>query len=544
MTRPTNPASALGTALRSTSLDVLRTGGACDAVVVGAGAAGGLAALALTEAGLRVLVLDAGWPAQHHRSLFRRATVGLVQRLADPEGLRFIPPRFVPRVRSTISAVGRWRQPVQSTNYAWAFAPSAFVDDRDCPYATEEGAPFAWIRARQLGGRMTIPMHGRLYFRFGPDDLRPTDGLTPPWPVDSGELDDWYGRVERRLGLLGSYDRVPWLPDSELATELAPSVDQAELQARLAARWPFARPVLGRHAPPPDYLEAAARTGRLLCRQGAVVNGVEVDAAGCVSGVTWIDEAARSAQRVHAPLVFLCASTLESTRILLLSKSADSPTGLGDGSGFLGRHLMDHLLVKAEGEAPPLVEPPAAVVPGHCVFLPRFDARHSPAPAPGRGFGVQLHQYAGGMGRSYFVMTSFGEMLPQMENRVTLDPTRRDAWGIPTLRIECRHSAADIRLANMQAESLRDLAAALDVTISQWTRIPDEPGASIHECGTARMGTEPSNSVLDRHNQCWEARGLYVTDGSSFPSQAYQNPTLTILALTERACRHALSGES
>ncbi|MEQ1729338.1 MAG: GMC oxidoreductase [Vicinamibacterales bacterium] len=255
----------------------------------------------------------------------------------------------------------------------------------------------------------------------------------------------------------------------------------------------------------------------------------------------WFDEESRAVQTIRAPLVFLCASALESTRILLLSRPSNSPAGLGGDSGALGRYLMDHTYVKLEGQSPALVAPAGDLDMGRCVFLPRFDARHRPGGRPeGRGFGVQVAQFSAGWGGTYFVGSSFGEMLPNEENHVTLDPERQDAWGIPVLRIDCRHTQEDLARAREQADALRELADVAGVRSPQLSPVPAEPGASVHECGTARMGTSPSDSVLDPHNQCWEARGLYVTDGASFPSQGYQNPTLTIMALTARACDHAL----
>jgi choline dehydrogenase-like flavoprotein len=142
--------------------------------------------------------------------------------------------------------------------------------------------------------------------------------------------------------------------------------------------------------------------------------------------------------------------------------------------------------------------------------------------------------------RSYFNAASFAEMLPQPENRVTLDPERRDAWGIPVLRIDCAHGDGELIRAREQIAALRELAKVVGVTLTEIDEAPGPPGIAIHECGTARMGSDPASSVLDPHNQCWEAQGLYVTDGACFPSQGSQNPTLTILALTARACDHAL----
>ena len=514
------PGPALAAALRVTTPKVLRTAKAYDAVVIGAGAAGGLAALLLAEAGVRVLVLEAG-QARDPGSRSR-----LVSPLLEPVALEIL----------------RRRQPIQSRCQVWEFDPEAFVDDLDHPYVTPPDRPFIWVRARQLGGRMVVPGHGQQYYRLGPDDFACSDGSGQPWPLQAGELDPWYAFVERRLELAGMCDNVPWLPDSELAYVLSPTPAEVALQRVIAGRWPSARPVLGRFAPPFDALEAAARTGRLLIRTGAIVREIEVDRCGHVLGVAWIDHQTRSEERARTRLVFLCASTLESTRLLLLSRSAQSPEGLGAKSGALGRYLMDHVRVQAHGEGPPLSQPVRSAK-GRCLYLPRFDARGLPAPRPGRGFGVQVYQWQVNGEHSQFGAVSFAEMLPRPENRATLDRDQRDVWGIPVLRIDCIHSDEELRRAREQIAALRDLAELAGVTLTGISRAPEPPGFASHEAGTARMGTEPENSVLDPHNQCWEAQGLYLTDGACFPSQGSQNPTLTILALTARACHHALHGK-
>jgi choline dehydrogenase-like flavoprotein len=394
------------------------------------------------------------------------------------------------------------------------------------------------VRARQLGGRMVVPNHGRQYYRLSPDDFACSDGASQPWPIRPSELDPWYGFVERRLGLAGMHDNVPWLPDSELSYVLTPTQNEAELQRAITARWPRVRPGVGRFSPPLDVLEAAAQTGRLLLRTGAIVREIEVDRSGQVAGVIWVDQQTRTEERAGARLVFLCASALESTRLLLLSRSAQSPYGLGTASGALGRYLMDHVCVKAEGEGLPLEED-MPVPQGRCLYLPRLDARNLPVPQPGPGFGVQLHQIPAGGECSKFHAVSFGEMLPRAENSVTLDTVRRDAWGIPVLRINCAYTDRELTCWREQIATLRELAELAGVTLTRIDTVPQPPGSAIHESGTARMGSSPKNSVLDPHNQCWEAQGLYVTDGACFPSQGSQNPTLTMLALTARACHHA-----
>jgi choline dehydrogenase-like flavoprotein len=496
--------------------------GAYDVLVVGAGAAGGLAAQLLTEAGLRVLVLDAGAPKSQRGFFSRRLIRSAILRLRGPAG---------------VDAFDRKRQPVQSRCYVWSLAPGAFVDDFDCPYVTPADRPFIWVRCRQLGGRMMIPGHGQQYYRLGSSDFAPADGLSPAWPLRPGELDPWYSLVERRLELFGTRDGLPWLPDSEIAHVLERSPAEAELQCAISTRWPGYRSVLARFGDPFNALDAAARTGRLLVYQGAIVREVVVDRSGRVRGVVWLDQRTRSVERASAPLVFLCASTLESTRVLLLSRSSQGTGGLGASSGVLGRHLMDHVMVRGGGQGPPVL-PGAAHKKGRCLYLPRFDARELGPPRAGRGFGVQLYQGPAGTD-SYLAAASFAEMLPRPENRVTLDPERRDAWGIPVLRIECAFSEAELARAHEQAIALRALAEVVGVTITWIEEPPLPPGSAMHECGTARMGSDPATSVLDSYNQCWEAQGLYVTDGACFPSQGSQNPTLTILALTARACDHA-----
>ena len=255
-------------------------------------------------------------------------------------------------------------------------------------------------------------------------------------------------------------------------------------------------------------------------------------------GVVWIDDRNGTEEQVCAPLVFLCASALESTRLLLLSGSARSPGGLGATSGVLGRYLMDHVFVRASGIGPPLRLPYCRDDDRSGVYLPRFDARDLPAPGAGRGFGVQF-RHSTDKNSSYFSASCFGEMLPRPDNCVTLDPTRQDAWGIPVLHINCHHSEAELLLAREQLSALQELAEVVGVKLTNIDEVPCAPGSAIHECGTARMGSDPANSVLDPHNECWEARGLFVTDGACFPSQGTQNPTLTMLALTARACEYA-----
>jgi choline dehydrogenase-like flavoprotein len=510
------------------------------AIVVGSGASGGLAALSLTEAGLNVLVLDAAWHPSFVSAPYRRAVATITGKLANPELLPYIPPSLIYKTRKVLRILGGVRQPIQTKCYAWERCPDAFIDDLDSPYTTHPDHPFTWLRTRVTGGRMIVPGHGRQYFRLGDDDFAPTDGQSPQWPVTLHDLAPWYASVEKRLGLSGNRDGLPWLPDSDIRTPLAASPSEAKLQQQIAARWPASRPIMGRYAPPLDSIAQASKTGRLTFRAAAIGRDIITDAKGRAQGVTWLDAATGATHQTTAPIVFLCASALESTRILLLSKNADGKP-LGAASGMLGRNLMDHIMLKAEGIGGALENEPVMLEDGRCVYLPRFDARDQPTVPPGRGYGVQLYQLSATPGSSYFTAVSFSEMLPRTENTVQLDATRKDRWGIPVLHIDCHYSQQELSRTREQATALREIAALTGAKLHDFSDTPPPPGSAIHECGTARMGADPATSVLDPHNQCWDAKGLYVTDSASFPSQGSQNPTLTVMALTARACAHALA---
>ena len=514
--------SALHAAIDAATIDRIEDPSGFDGIVVGAGAAGGLAAMLLTRAGMKVLLLDAGWHSGFWNAPLRQLIWSVVGRVADPRLQTVLPPAVITLGRRVLRVAGSIHQPVQSQCFAWELSPGSFVDDRENPYVNESGSRFDWFRAHQIGGRMIIPGHGRQYYRLSKWDFTPGDTLSPHWPLAPGELDHWYDLVERELGLSGANEHCPWVPDGQIAQILTPSAAEAELVELLKRRWSGIQPILGRSAPPLASNEYAAATTRLLCRRGAIVRDVQVDASGRATGVSWYDRATNRRQRASAPIVFLCASTLETTRILLSSGSAAGPDGIGAASGVLGRCLMDHVLVSGQGVGGTLPGEPVQGEAGRCVYLPRFDLRDGHDATVGRGYGVQIYRWSIGRGQSYFNAVAFAEMTPRADNRVVLDQRRRDAWGLPVLRIACHHNDAELQVASDQSAALRELGELLKVKFNQLDERPAHPGAAIHECGTARMGESPAHSVLDPHNQCWDARGLYVTDASAFPSQGAQ----------------------
>lgn len=529
---------ALAARIAATSTDFLSTGPVFDAIVVGAGAAGGLAAMDLTRAGLRVLSLDAGWRKSLPEAPLNNLTQGVVRSFADPKWYGVLPPAVTNLGRKALRAAGRLRQPVQSRCFAWMMAPEAFVDDRDAPYETDPDARFLWFRTRQLGGRMTVPGHGRQYYRLSNQDFAANGDGRPVWPISPGEMAGWYEYVEDRLGLSGAEEASPHQPASRLASHYTPTPAEAEMLEKLRQRWPDAHPVLGQSAPPLDSLSAAAATNRFWLRQGAVVRRVTCGGPQTQKCVSWYDCETRSEMRARAPLVFLCASAIETTRILLSSSAPGSPEGVGQQSGVLGRGLMDHVLVSGDGVGPALPGGHEPLTPGRTVFLPRFDLRDGPGQS-GVPFGVQVYRSSLGRTQSNFTAVSFAEMSPNPDNRVELHPTRKDRFGNPLLRIVARHSEAEMAVAKEQSQAIREIADLAGVKLHRLDTAPAVPGTAMHECGTARMGSTPATSVLNPWNECWDAPGLYVTDAASFPTQGIQNPTLTIMALTARAVARA-----
>jgi choline dehydrogenase-like flavoprotein len=264
--------------------------------------------------------------------------------------------------------------------------------------------------------------------------------------------------------------------------------------------------------------------------------------------VAYVDAATGRWREARAGLVFLCASTLETTRILLNSRTARHPEGLGGGSGCLGRFLMDHTSgVYAKGV---IAGERAVSYDGYAGgYLPCFRNVTEPTTEFVRGFSVscEIERPAGDLladvdpEAAGFQLYVFGEVLPCRRNRVVLDDGCRDRWGIPALRIDCAYGDNEHAMSRDADERLSEMAELMGFTILERGRTPGIPGASIHEVGTARMGARPDRSVLNAYGQVWECPNVFVTDGAAFASSAWQNPTLTILALTERACGRALA---
>ncbi|NQY98712.1 MAG: GMC family oxidoreductase [Henriciella sp.] len=509
-----------------------------DAIIVGAGAAGGFAAALLCEAGLKTLVLDAGSVPSVFQRPLTRTTNEIVSLLANPDALRWIPPRISWKGRQLLKLMGKRRQPIQSQCYAWEGLPNGFVDDLDQPYETPSDRPFNWIRVRGLGGRMVVPSHGKQYLRHGPADFAPEDDLSPAWPFAPGTLDPFYAQAEARLQLKGQLNGSPWIPDSELGEVLTPDKPQAKLMQVVTERWPDAAPMLGRFTEPMPALDQAAATGNLSLAKGAAACEV-ITENGRAAGVKFVDQSSGSVCTARAPVVFLCASSLETTRLLLLSREAIKQPEASE-SDPLGRYVMDHVSVKAEGMITSWGTESQDFNLGNCVYLPRFERRDGDISST-RGYGMRLYQSPGPQGLSYYTAVSDAEMYPRADNYVRL-ADRKDHLGIPILHIEVSLGPREKALAEQQIQAVLEVSDLVEADLQSRDLSPSVPGAAIHEVGGARMGTDPASSVVDPDNQVWDVPGLYVTDGAAFPSIGIQNPTLTILALTARACAKVTTG--
>jgi choline dehydrogenase-like flavoprotein len=547
-----------------------------DAIVVGSGMTGGWAAKELTELGLRTLVLDAGRPIVPNKDFHEHT-----------------PPWEMPfRGLGDRQAVAR-RQAVQRNSVTFDEMSHQFwVDDVDNPYSTPADKAFHWFRARQVGGKSII--WGRQVYRWSDLDFEANlrDGVGVDWPIRYTDIAPWYDLVERFIGVSGQREGLAHLPDGPFLPPMAMNCVETRVRDRMASKFGRDRVLtIGRvavlterhngraacHYCGPCHrgcvtrsyfssvnatLPAAEATGRLTLMPYSIARTLVLDErTNRVSGVLVADARTRETREYTARVVFLCASALESARILLNSATSRFPDGLANSSGQVGRNIMDH--IKWGGASGTFDEWSDARTIGqrpNGIYVPRFRNIATRHPDFIRGYGFQ-----GGAGRAGWEASArapgiglafkerltrlgnwtmsfggFGEMLPNPNNRATLHPTLVDAWGIPTLHIECAWGDNELAIhrdMNVTAAELLEAAGAKDIRPD--ARGPSTPGNTNHEMGTARMGRDPKTSVLNGWNQTWDVPNVFVTDGACMASSGNQNPSLTYMALTARACHYA-----
>ena len=548
-----------------------------DAVIVGAGASGGWAAKRLTEAGLRVALVDAGRPhtnadAREHIPLFNLRYRGLA-----PEFVRRTRPRQVECYACT------------EHNYDW------FVNDLEEPYTTPADKPFSWQgRVRLTGGRTNV--WARQCYRFSDLDFKAAsfDGFGQDWPLAYDDIAPYYDLVEQYVGISGQAENVAELPDGRFLPPMALTCAESRLRDRVRSLGrtvtigrcaTLTAPHRGRAAchycgpcergcSTNSYFNAAfttvadaKKTGRCTHVQNAMVYKVLMDEdRNRAKGILYIDRVTREPKEVFARVVVLCAQALESARILLNSKTRQYANGLGNTSGALGHYLMDHLWVAggARGEFPDLptgkvsLDRPARP---NGIYVVRFRNTKKGAQSKDflRGYGFQgggtadFNWKAPGFGQAFkdalkapvttLGFAGFGECLPYFENYVEIDPDLVDVYGIPVLKIHMAWGENEKKMIpDMAASAVQMMEAAGAKNVEPYT-VPDRvPGYGIHELGVARMGADPKKSVLNQFQQSHDVKNLFVMDGASFASGACQNPTLTIMALAVRSTDY-LMGE-
>jgi glucoside 3-dehydrogenase (cytochrome c) catalytic subunit len=553
---------------------VRRTAPEFDAIVIGSGMTGGWAAKELTELGLRTLVLEAGRPVD-----------------AERDAVEHVPPWEMPfrglGDRVQIEA----RQPVQRRSVSFDELSRRFwTDDVDNPYTTPADRPFNWFRARQVGGKSII--WGRQVYRWSDLDFEANqrDGTAVDWPIRYADLAPWYDHVEAFIGVSGQAEGLAQLPDGKFQPAMAMNCVEAHVRDRMRERFGRERvltsarvanltePLNGRaacHYCGPcqrgcitrSYfssinatLPAAEHTGRLTLRPYSVVHSLVYD-RGRVTGVRVFDSRTREEHEFRARVVFLCASALESARLLLHSTSPAFPDGLANASGQVGRNVMDHIKGGgASGEIEGWTDRHVVGVRPSGVYVPRFRNIGTTSPGFIRGYGLQaganreewharlaapgigvaLKRRLTTLGPWRMSFGGYGECLPREENRCTLDGSTVDAWGIPVLHIDASWSPNELALlADMRAAAV-EILDAVGATGIQPGEHASVMGGANHEMGTARMGRDARTSVLDGYNRAHDVPNLYVTDGSCMTSSGWQNPSLTYMALTARACHHAV----
>ena len=542
-----------------------------DAVVVGSGAVGGWVAKELTEKGLTIAVLDAGSaldPAKDYNEH------------KQPYDAPF-------RGRKYGDRASRERQPVQRHCVAYdEFTAHQFVDDIDNPYLTPDDRRFIWIRARQIGGRSIL--WNRHVYRYSDLDFKAAsrDGYGDDWPLSYADLAPYYDRVESQVGITGIAEGLPQLPDGRFLAPMHFSCGEERLRATIKQKFgrtltmdrsatltephggrpkchycgPCARGCITRsfYNSPAVSLPAAAATGRMTLVPGAVVSHVLVDDHGRCTGVYYVDRATRNHREALANVVVLCASTLESTRILLNSKSGAYPNGAANSSGVLGHYLMDSARGGGASGVLPMLKG-VRDTPGHRptqILIVRYRNVETKHPEFIRGYHVQgraaestwEHAYrTPGFGAGFKTavrnsrewrvsFSGFGDCLPQFSNYCELDGDKVDAWGIPVLRIRMTWHDNERKMMKDLGESAAEMlhaAGAEDVTM---TTEATTPGLATHEVGTARMGADPGKSVLNQFAQAHDIRNLFVMDGATFTTAPCPNPTLTMMAVASRAC--------
>ena len=541
-----------------------------DAIVIGSGISGGWAAKELCERGLKTIVLERGTMVEHIKD-YTHAT-------KDPWELQH---------RNRLTEEEKKIYYVQSRHYSIGEDNKQYyVRDIDHPY--EEKQRYDWVRADVFGGRSLL--WGRISVRWNDIDFGANlkDGHGVDWPIRYKDIAPWYDYVEKFIGVTGTKEGLEILPDGQFQPAFEMNCAEREVKKRLEGKYSHMRliptrtanisqPLDGRSAcqhrnlchrgcPFGAYfstqsstLPAAAKTGNLTIRTGAVVNKILYDEkTGKASGVEVIDRETLQTYVYTANIIFLNASTLATSYILLNSTSSRFPNGMGNDFDIVGRHLMDHhkgLSITADVEG---YEDKYTFGrrPGG-VYIPRFKNIHTQEKDFLRGYYYQGNGYRESNGGSDEIgaglkaamtepgkwklrLSYYGETLPYAENRMTLNTDIKDIFGRPGMSIDCSFKENEKAIFKDAGDTIQQMLNDIGLKNVKVSGKMSAPGNANHEMGTARMGHDEKTSVLNKWNQLHAVKNLFITDGSSMTSSNCINPSLTYMALTVRAVDYAL----
>ncbi|MCU0380416.1 MAG: GMC family oxidoreductase [Chitinophagaceae bacterium] len=543
-----------------------------DAIVVGSGISGGWAAKELCEKGLKTLVLERGRQVEHVRD-YPTATM-------NPWDFRH---------PGTLSSEMKEKQHIQVRGFCNESNSHFFVNDLEHPY--NQVKPFDWIRGYHVGGRSL--MWGRQCYRWSDLDFEANarDGIAIDWPIRYRDIAPWYSYVEKFAGISGSRESLPQLPDGEFLPPMEMNCLEKDIAQKISSRFTDRRMIIGRVAnltrglkdrgpcqfrnacdrgcPFSGYfssnsvtLPAARATGNLTLRPDAIVMEVLYDKdRKKATGIRIIDANTKKTEEFFAKIIFLNASTIGSTFILMNSRSDAFPNGMGNGSDQLGRNLMDHhYRVGASGQSEDFRDQYFFGRRANGIYVPRFRNINEQTrrtdyirgfgfqggasrgrPGSAEGIGAELKDALQEPGGWSMWLGAWGEHLPYADNRMTLSKDRKDAWGLPLVDIDCEFRENEkIMRKDMMNSAAETLEAAGLKNVQAFDNADAYPGLCIHEMGTARMGNDPKTSVLNRWNQLHEVKNVFVTDGACMTSSANQNPSVTYMALTARAADYAV----
>lgn len=547
-----------------------------DAIVVGSGISGGWAAKELSQKGLKVLMLERGRNIEHIKDYVN----------AHKESWDY-PHRGLPTMQS------KAENPILAREYTLnEMTAGMWANAKDHPYT--EAKRFDWFRSYQMGGRSLL--WGRQSYRWNEEDFlaNQKDGIAVDWPIRYKDLAPWYDYVEKFAGISGSIEGLDVLPDGEFLPPIPLNIVEKDVAKRIQKAFKGTRHLIHSRSanitqPLPEQnrvncqyrnkcwlgcpfgayfstqsstLPAAMKTGNLTVRPYSIVTQILYDKnTKKATGVEVLDSETNQTYEFKSKIVFLNASALNSTWVLMNSATDIYDGGLGSSSGELGHNVMDHHLnVGASGEIEGFDDKYYSGRRPCGFYIPRFRNWGDDKRGYRRGFGYQggasrqgwqqnvaemnmgagLKDALSEPGTWRIGMGGFGEVLPDHRNKVTLDKSVKDKWGLPVLSMDAQLQENEWQMRKDMEQDAIDILAAAGVKNITSFNGDSHLGKGIHEMGTARMGLDPKTSVLNKFNQVWDAPNVFVTDGACMTSASCVNPSLTYMALTARAASYAV----